>query len=114
VSVILIVILSPFGLLAVALGQSLAAVVALATTIWLQSRYGRLNWLQILRHSAFIVVAITAMVAAVYGLTAFALTREFRPASTMALQVLVGAVIYCGAMIVLKPASVRSFWLLRK
>ena len=54
------------------------------------------------------------MVAAVYGLTAFALTREFKPASTMALQILVGVVIYCGAMIVLKPASFRSFWLLRK
>lgn len=114
VSVILIVVLSPFGLVAVALGQSLAAVVALGTTIWLQSRYGRLNWPQILRHSAFIVVAIAAMVAAVYGLTAFALTREFKPASTMALQILVGVVIYCGAMILLKPASFRSFWLLRK
>lgn len=114
VSVLLIVVLSPFGLLAVALGQSLAAVVALATTIWLQTRYGRLNWPQILRHSAFIVVAIAAMVAAVYGLTAFALTREFKPASTMALQILVGVVIYCGVMIVLKPASFRSFWLLRK
>jgi O-antigen/teichoic acid export membrane protein len=114
VSVILIVALSPFGLVPVALGQSLAAVVALATTIWLQSRYGRLNWPQVLRHSAFIIIAIAAMVAAVYGLTAIASRREFAPALTMALQILVGVVIYCGAMAALKPATVRSFWLLRK
>jgi hypothetical protein len=112
--VILIVALSPFGLVPVALGQSLAAVVALATTIWLQSRYGRLNWPQVLRHSAFIIIAIAAMVAAVYGLTAIASRREFAPALTMALQILVGVVIYCGAMAALKPATVRSFWLLRK
>ncbi|WEX10480.1 oligosaccharide flippase family protein [Chelativorans sp. AA-79] len=101
VSVGLILLLSSFGVVAVALGQCLAAAIALATSIWLQQRHGGVDWLRIARSSALLLVAIAAMMAAVFYLGRVAGSLELRPIFAFAIQVAAGAIVYLAAVLML-------------
>lgn len=98
VALALIVALAPFGVFMVALGQCLAAVVAFATSVWVQARYGGLDWRRIARNSAVVMVAIGAMLAGVHALGAVAGGAQLGPLVTFLLQVATGAAIYSAVL----------------
>ena len=59
----LALVTGPFGIMAVALGQALAAAIALATSIWLQQRHVGLDWRPILTAGLRALPALGAAVA---------------------------------------------------
>ncbi|WP_011581912.1 oligosaccharide flippase family protein [Chelativorans oligotrophicus] len=101
VSVGLIILLSPFGVVAVALGQCVAAAIALATSIWVQQRHGGLNWWEIARNSALLLFALGAMLVAILYLGRVTSFFELRPTFVFLLQVGVGAITYLAAVFAL-------------
>ncbi|MCT7375578.1 oligosaccharide flippase family protein [Chelativorans salis] len=109
VSVGLVVILAPFGLLPVAAGQVLAAVVAFGTMVWLQGRYGGLDWLGVVRGSGFVALAVAGMLVAVFALGQ-ALDLSTLPAlATLGLQAAAGAAGYLLVLLLLKKFAIGMF-----
>ncbi|WP_051541013.1 oligosaccharide flippase family protein [Ahrensia sp. 13_GOM-1096m] len=92
VSVGMILICAPFGVLAIAAGQFIAAMIAFGTTLHLQGRYGGVAWAQIFRESFVILVAAALMSIAAYivGL----LSAAWSPTTTIVLQTAAGAMVY--------------------
>jgi len=101
ISVGLIILLAPFGVAIVALGQCLAAAIALVTSIWVQQRFGGLNWREIAGNSALLLFALGAMLAAVFYMGRFAGFLELRPTAIFLLQVTAGAITYLVAVLAL-------------
>ncbi|WP_028035292.1 oligosaccharide flippase family protein [Chelativorans sp. J32] len=99
VSVFLIMLLSTFGVVAVALGQCVAAAIASATSIWVQQRYGGVDWREIAKNSALLLLALGAMVAVVFYVGRLADLLELRPVFVFFLQVGAGAVTYLAAVL---------------
>jgi O-antigen/teichoic acid export membrane protein len=102
ISVGFVVSFAPFGLLPVAYGQMLAAIIAFASIVWLHERYGRLDWLQVVNNSAFVLVAILSMVSAVVAISYVSEMAGLVPSAALALQVGAGMLGYAGALLVMK------------
>ncbi|MBY8918261.1 oligosaccharide flippase family protein [Nitratireductor sp. L1-7-SE] len=93
-SILMILVLAPFGLVYAALGQCLAAAFAGALSVWFQIRYGRLDWGGISANSGLIALAAAVMFVGVSSLAHWPAETHMPPYSQMAMQVLVGATIY--------------------
>jgi len=102
VSVSLILLLAPFGVVAAAWGQCLAAMVSFVTSMHLQERYGSLRWRRVLRKSGYVAIAVALMAAAVYGLGYFAGSLSLQRVLTVMLQVVSGGAIYVCTLFVLE------------
>lgn len=111
VAVAAVAVTAPFGYVAVAWGQVGAAVVALGTTLLLQSRYGHQDWLRIARLSAPIGLAtlICLMAAALAGHLPLQ-----APLAVLTLQIGCGALAYGGALWLLHPNALRDIWRLSR
>lgn len=92
VSIGMILVFAPFGVLAVAGGQIIAAIIAFGTTLHLQGRHGGVAWAQIFRDSIVILLAAALMSIAAYvvGLVCAA----WSPAATIASQTTIGGIVY--------------------
>ena len=93
IAILFIVILAPFGLIPLAVGQCLVGVFWLGTMIWLQQRYAGLNWVQIARQSGGTFVAIIAMLITEAAIDFIALP-EPRNALIRGIQVFAGVPVY--------------------
>ncbi|WP_240535531.1 oligosaccharide flippase family protein [Rhizobium freirei] len=102
VSVTLILLLAPFGVVAAAWGQCAASLVAFLTSMRLQKYYGGLGWGEVMRKSGYLAVAVGLMAAAVYGLGYFAGSLNIQRVLTVLLQVVAGGAIYVCTLLVLK------------
>ncbi|WP_246225885.1 oligosaccharide flippase family protein [Chelativorans xinjiangense] len=109
VSVGLIVVLAPFGLLAVACGQVLAAVVAFTTLVWLQGRYGGLDWYGVVRGSGFVALAVAGMLCAVFALGRVVDLSTLPPLAALALQATAGAAGYLLVLLLLRKFATGMF-----
>ena len=96
-----VILLAPFGLLAVALGQILAACIAFTMIVWLQGRYGGIDWLSIAGNSGFVLFAAAGMVAAVLAV-GYADVSALHPVVELALRVLAGALGYLLVLVLMK------------
>jgi O-antigen/teichoic acid export membrane protein len=85
---------APFGAGAAAVGQIAAAIIAFASTLYLQARYGAMNWAQVMRNLAGVAFAAVALAAVVAALGVLASDLAFGPARAIALQALGGAAAY--------------------
>ncbi|RDL48133.1 Teichuronic acid biosynthesis protein TuaB [Ensifer sp. M14] len=105
ISVGLIILLTPFGAVATALGQCVAAVFSFNISMRLQSREGGLAWNRVLRDCGLVAIAVCAMAAAVFLFGRIAEASSLRQMSTIALQVFAGAAIYVAALAILQRWS---------
>ncbi|WP_048645958.1 oligosaccharide flippase family protein [Nitratireductor soli] len=94
VSVSLVLITAPFGFVWVAVGQCIAAAIALATSVWLQARYGGIDWRRVLRNSGFVAIASAVMLVAVHYFKGVAGQAGLSALQSFLVQVLVGGLIY--------------------
>ena len=101
VSVGLMLALSPFGMVAAASGQFIAAVFSFAVSAWLQSRYGAVNWLRVLRGCVHPVAALIAMALTVIALGNVATQSLASGLTTNVLQILAGSLVYAATLAVL-------------
>ncbi len=108
VAVILVLIMAQFDATAVAVGELLGCMVAFVTSIYLQSRFGGVNWLSVAKRSLFVLPALAVCVlVALASVTALA---EF------AMPAIVRAVLACGAALlayaaiiaIIRPEAVRG------
>ncbi len=118
VSIGLMVALAPFGILAAALGQGLAAAVSIWTSVRLQGRYGNLDWRTVLRDSIPVMVAIACM-AVVVGLLGESAWHPAQDLRSAVLQVVAGGLAYCAALLFVARRSggallEYSQWMSRK
>ncbi|MAS14594.1 MAG: polysaccharide biosynthesis protein [Nitratireductor sp.] len=97
-SILMIVALAPFGLVYAALGQCVAAAFAGALSVWFQVRYGKLDWMGISANSGLIMLAAAVMFVGVSSLAHWPTEAHLPAYSQMAMQVLVGALIYLGVL----------------
>ncbi|MDJ1461945.1 oligosaccharide flippase family protein [Nitratireductor sp. GZWM139] len=97
-SIGMMVALAPFGLVYAALGQCVAAVFAGGLSIWYQARYGRLDWSRIAANSGLIGLAAAVMFVGVSSLAHWPAEAHLPSYSQMAVQVLVGALIYLSVL----------------
>ena len=85
---------APFGLAAAAAGQIFAAIIAFASTLYLQARFGAMNWTQVMRNLTGVAVAAAALAGVAAALGVLASDLAFGPAPAIALQALGGAAAY--------------------
>ncbi|ASY59899.1 GumJ protein (plasmid) [Sinorhizobium sp. CCBAU 05631] len=102
ISVGLIVLLTPFGAIATALGQCLAAVISFNISMRLQTQQGGLVWSRVLGNCGLVAIAVVAMAATVLLLGRIAEVSALRQISTVALQVVSGACIYVATLALLQ------------
>jgi O-antigen/teichoic acid export membrane protein len=88
------VIFAPFGAGAAAAGQIAAAIVAFGSTLYLQVRYGAMNWSQVIRNLAGVAFAAAALGGVAAALGALASSYAMGPAQAIALQALGGTAAY--------------------
>jgi O-antigen/teichoic acid export membrane protein len=85
---------APFGASVAAAGQIAAAIIAFASTLYLQARYGAMNWAQVIRNLAGVAFAAVALAGVAALLGEVASNLAIGPASAIALQALGGAAAY--------------------
>jgi O-antigen/teichoic acid export membrane protein len=100
VSVGLMVVLAPFGVLAAALGQAAASLVSIWTSVLLQGRHGGLDWKRVFRDSAPTMAATIAMVIAVALVGHIAWKPAAEPAIVVT-QIAAGGLTYCAVLFLL-------------
>jgi len=108
VSVSLILLLAPFGVVAAACGQCLAALISFVTSMHLQRNYGGLRWERVLRKSGYLAIAIALMASAVYGLGYFAGSLSIQRVLILVLQVVSGGAIYVCTLLALEKVSASA------
>lgn len=107
-AVVLVLIAAQFDATAVAFAELAGSVVAVATTIWLQSRFGGIDWRAIMRRSMFVVPALAACVVTAV-LTQQVLEGFAMPPIVRAVSACMVALLAYGAVIVaIRPAAVRG------
>lgn len=94
--------MAPFGMHAAAFGQCAAAVVSFCISIFLQSRYGAMDWPKVLRDCVILLVALAVMAACVHLLGDLADLLSISDAPTMLLQTVAGAGIYIAALLAMQ------------
>lgn len=97
-SIGMMLVLAPFGLVYAAIGQCVAAGFAGVLAIWFQSRYGKLNWPRITANSGLIALAAAVMFVGVSSIAHWPIELQLPAYSQLAVQVLVGALIYLGVL----------------
>ncbi|WP_295814383.1 polysaccharide biosynthesis C-terminal domain-containing protein, partial [uncultured Nitratireductor sp.] len=97
-SIGMMVVLAPFGLVYAAVGQCVAAAFAGILAVWFQVRYGGLDWLRISANSGLIALAAAVMFVGVSSLAHWPDEMHLPTYSQMAMQVLVGALIYLSVL----------------
>ncbi|PZU89491.1 MAG: polysaccharide biosynthesis protein [Shinella sp.] len=102
VSLAFILVLSPFGMVAAAIGQCAAALFSFGISARLQSRYGEVNWTKVLRGCAHPAIALVAMTLVVVLLGSLATASSMSGLPVNFLQVVAGGVIYLGTLVVLQ------------
>ncbi|NBB46916.1 oligosaccharide flippase family protein [Rhizobium sp. CRIBSB] len=105
VSIGLILLLAPFGMVAAALGQCIAAVFSFAVSVWLQSLYGAVSWPRVLRGCAHPAVAVSAMAITVFLLGNVAAQSVANGLLTNIVQVLAGGLVYFATLAVLHKVA---------
>lgn len=105
VSVSLILLLAPFGVVAAAWGQCAASLISFVTSMHLQKSYGGLRWGKVMRKSRYVAVAVVLMAIAVYGLGHFAGSLSIQRLVTVLLQVIAGGAIYVCSLLALEKMS---------
>jgi hypothetical protein len=106
------VVLAPFGIVAVALGQAAVALVILPCSLRLQQRYAGISIREVAVRSAFLVPAIGALSIAVLIIEQAGLANGLSSAMRLILQVTVGAAVYLAVLAGLQffiPAERRLF-----
>lgn len=101
VSVGLILAFSPFGMVATAMAQCVAAVFSFTLSARLQSYYGAVNWLRILRGCVQPAIALVAMSLTVFLLGNVAAQSLSSGLTTNVLQMLAGGLVYVATLAVL-------------
>ncbi|WP_051011638.1 oligosaccharide flippase family protein [Nitratireductor pacificus] len=99
VSVAMVLITAPFGFVWVAVGQCVAAAIALATSVWLQARYGGIEWGRVLRSSGFVAIAAVVMLAAVHYVRMIAGQAGLSVLQSFLAQVLIGGLVYVPVLV---------------
>lgn len=107
-SICMIVICAPFGVLAAALGQIVAALIALGTSMYLQSRHGGLHLRPTIMGCGSIFIACVPMAIGVSLIGYLAGGADLAPVWGLALQVLGGAVIYPAALYLLRKTAIEA------
>lgn len=108
-SIVLVVLAGPFGIVAVAFGQLAAAFLTLGAAIWLQRRYAGISVAEICSRSAFILPATAALLAVVLVAEHMAREAGLTVSACLAIQVLSGGGAYALAVAVLQKLT-RSQW----
>jgi O-antigen/teichoic acid export membrane protein len=106
VSIVFVMLLVPYGLTAVALGQLATATVSFSATVFLQSRYGGVSWTKIAAEAASAVPALAAMCLAVLWVDQ---TIPLSFTARLAAQIVTGAVVYVVLMLIIRPSLIQSF-----
>jgi O-antigen/teichoic acid export membrane protein len=107
VAIALALVTAPFGMIAVAVGQGLAALVALATSIWLQQRHAGLCWRTILQASLPAVPPLSVATLLLVILKADPLLAQAPPLPRIALSTLVVLLVYVAGLALCYPAASR-------
>lgn len=102
VAIAMVVCAAPFGIVAVAAGQLFAAMIAVSTAFWLQTRHGGLVLREVVSRSAFILPATLLLVIAALAADRFGLASGLSTATRLALQVGAGGTAYLAAAFVLQ------------
>ncbi|RDL48006.1 Teichuronic acid biosynthesis protein TuaB [Ensifer sp. M14] len=105
----LVVALAPFGLLPLAYGQVLAGIVVLATLIWLQGRYGGLDWYGIARGSGFVPLAVAGMTCTMFALGLAIDLSTLQTWATLVLQAAAGATGYLLVLLLVRRFATGMF-----
>ncbi|GGE97067.1 oligosaccharide flippase family protein [Stappia taiwanensis] len=108
VSIVMIVLCAPFGVLAAALGQIVAALIALGTSMYLQGRYGGLHLRPAIMGCGSIFVACVPMAIGVSVIGYLADGAAMAPVWGLVLQVLGGAVIYPVVLYLLRKTAIEA------
>lgn len=108
VSIVMIVLCAPFGVLVAALGQIVAALIALGTSMYLQSRHGGLHLRPAIMGCGSIFVACVPMAIGVSVIGYLADGAEMAPVWGLVLQVLGGAVIYPVVLYLLRKTAIEA------
>lgn len=108
VAVVLVLIAAQFDTIAVAFAELAGSIVAFATTVWLQSRYGGIDWREIGRRSLFVVPALAVGIGCAYGISE-ALAGVALPAIVRAiLACIVALLAYAAVVLAIRPEAVRA------
>ncbi|MCJ8518609.1 O-antigen/teichoic acid export membrane protein [Pseudorhizobium tarimense] len=107
VSIGLILAFSPFGVVAAAAGQSIAAVFSILVSGWLQSRYGGVRWPAVIKGCILPIVGSVAMASAVLLLGRVDMHSVESDLIVKILQMLVGCLIYGATVGLLYKISSR-------
>jgi len=108
VSLLFILMLAPFGMLAAAIAQCAAAVFSFFVSVHLQSRYGALDWAGALRRSVHPLIGIAAMVVVVALIGDVADGSAASGPTINTLQVLMGSAVYVTTLALLQRLSRTS------
>ncbi|WP_312796329.1 oligosaccharide flippase family protein [Tianweitania sp.] len=101
-ALVLVLVCAPFGILAVAVGQCIAAGVSLSFQVRLQSRYAGVAFDRVLRRAFPILPALVAMAVAVTSAQAIATEENRALWSVLALQIVSGALAYAGTLLIVE------------
>lgn len=107
-SLLFILALAPFGMLAAAIGQCAAAVLSFIINVRLQSRYGAADWAGVLRRCVHPLFSVAAMVVVVALIGDIADASATSGLAVNALQVLMGSSVYVVTLATLQRLSGNS------
>lgn len=107
-SLLCILVLAPFGMLAAAIGQCVAAVFSIIINVRLQSRYGAADWTVVSRRCVHPVLGVLAMVVVVALIGDVGEASATSSLAINALQVLTGSAVYVVTLATLQRLGRRS------
>lgn len=99
---------APFGPVTAATGQIAAAIIAFASTLYLQARYGAMNWPQVMRNLAGVAFAAAALAGVAAALGILASDLALGPAPAITLQGLGGAAAYFAVLAIAMRLGVSN------
>ncbi|MEM9015153.1 MAG: oligosaccharide flippase family protein [Pseudomonadota bacterium] len=112
ITIIVLLAFTRFGLIAAAFARLAASFCVMAGAIWLQTRHAGAPWLGTMKRAAPLYTALIALVSSVYGARFLLADYDVSLVGTMAVEVLIGAVVYFGVIMLIRPSYLRSaLWL---
>jgi len=108
VTIVLMLALGGYGLIALAVASLVAGSIGLGTTSWVLQRHTGIRWSEAALRSLPALAALAAMALAVFGAQWISQAQALTLFPALALQILVGAGVYVATLMVLRPGLVKS------
>ncbi|MGE0408051.1 MAG: oligosaccharide flippase family protein [Amphiplicatus sp.] len=101
-----------FGLFAAAGARIFSCIVLMATALWLQDRYAKAPWMSAIMNAAPVYSGLFALIFSVYGTRWFLQDFSVSASGALAVEVVVGAIVYFLTIFLIRPSYLRTtLWL---